>query len=267
MRTPEIAPPPPPRESYFKASLAGPITEMARISISTSPDLDTILSSITEDTVTASIHWELCKDLWASIPAFATELSQSRAFWSLTMNAHRQVTLFRLGRLYDQQRNALSLPSLLASIAANVHLFDEPHFRTRLKGNAFVDSLAQTARRPDGAVLGIDAADVSAQANDTVKKLVELRNRVFAHVDPRVVLGTLPNPAEAFDVAETDLLLGRAASIVNRYGSLFKATTSSMRIAGHDDFKQVLLAVRRDSAAHETILEEELAACRAHSTQ
>ena len=176
-------------------------------------------------------------------------------------------TLFRLGRLYDQQRSALSLPSLLATIAANVHFFDEPHFRTRLKDNAFVDSLAQTARRPDIAALRVDAAEVSAKSDDTVKKVVEFRNRALAHMDPRVVLGTLPNPAEALDVADTDLLLGRAASIVNRYGNLFKATTSSMRIVGHDDFNQVLLAVRRDLAAHEKRIEEEIAASRSQSKQ
>lgn len=70
---------------------------MARIPVESEAAFSTLLSSITEDTVTASIHWRLCKDLWAAVPEFVRELNQSPAFWSLTLNAHREVAMFRLG--------------------------------------------------------------------------------------------------------------------------------------------------------------------------
>jgi hypothetical protein len=111
---------------------------MRPIRVETEAQFDTLLASLSEDTVTASIHWTLCKDLWASVNEFVRELNQSPAFWSLTMNAHREVALFRLGRLFDQQRSALSLRSLVDTIAANLHLFDVERFRERLKENPFV---------------------------------------------------------------------------------------------------------------------------------
>ena len=102
---------------------------MPQIRIATEAEFATLLSSLAEDTVTASIHWRLCKDLWASVNEFVRELNQSPAFWSLTMNAHWEVALFRLGRLFDQQKGALSLPSLVDTIAANLHLFGIERFR------------------------------------------------------------------------------------------------------------------------------------------
>ena len=215
--------------------------------------------------MTASIHWRLYKDLYASVPEFVTELNQSPAFWSLTFNAHREVALFRLGRLYDPQTGALSLPSLLDTITANQHLFDEGPFRERLKGNSFVESLAQDARRPDGATLAEDAATVSERSDPLVKRLLAVRNRVLAHCDPRVVLGTVHDPSDAIDNADIDTLLDRAATIVNRYGILFRANSSRMSIVGQDDFRGVLEHIRQGVAAYDKQITDDLARAHAQS--
>jgi hypothetical protein len=69
---------------------------MARIPVESEPAFGTLLTLLTGDTVTASIHWRLCKDLWASVPEFVGELNQSPAFWTLTFNAHREVALFQI---------------------------------------------------------------------------------------------------------------------------------------------------------------------------
>jgi AbiU2 len=236
---------------------------MARIPLESEEAFNTLLTSLTEDTVTASIHWRLHKDLWASVPEFVTELNQSPAFWSLTFSAHREVALFRLGRLYDQQSGALSLPSLVDTIAANQHLFDDGSFRDRLKDNPFVESLAQGVRRPDEATLAGDAATVSEKSDPLVKRLLAIRNRVFAHRDPRVILGTVQDPSGAIDNADIDTLLDRAATIVNRYGIMFRAGSSLMSIVGQDDFRRVLEHVRRDVAAYEKQIADEIA--RAHA--
>jgi len=232
---------------------------MARIPVESEAAFSTLLTSITEDTVTASIHWRLCKDLWAAVPEFVRELNQSPAFWSLTFNAHREVAMFRLGRLYDQQAGALSLPSLVDTIAANVQRFDEGPFRERLKDNPFVESLAQDARRPDEATLRQDAASVSEKSDPLVKRLLAIRNRVLAHRDPRVVLGAVSDPIGAMDGKDIDALLARAATIVNRYGIMFRAGTSLMSIVGQDDFRRVLEHVRRDVAACEKQIADEIA--------
>ena len=232
---------------------------MAEIPLTSEAAFDTLLTSIAEDAVTASIHWRLCKDLFASVPEFVSELNDSPAFWSLTMNAHREVTLFRLGRLYDQQRGALSLRSLVDTIATNRHLFDVDRFRERLKGNPFVDSLADAARQPDEATLVQDANSVSEESDPLVKKLLAIRNRVLAHRDPRVVLGTVADPSQALDPLDMDKLLERASMVVNRYSSMFRAGTHATWMFGGDDWKRVLGHVRDDLTARRAKLAAEIA--------
>jgi hypothetical protein len=239
---------------------------MARIPLESEAAFNKLLTSLTEDTVTASIHWRLYKDLWASVPEFVTELNQSPAFWSRTFNAHREVALFRLGRLYDQQAGALSLPSLVDTIAANQHLFDDEPFRERLKDNPFVESLAQGAQRLDAATLAEDAATISEKSDPLVKRLLAIRNRVLAHRDPRVVLGTVQDPSGAIDNTDIDTLLDRAATIVNRYGIMFRAGSSLMSIVGQDDFRRVLEHIRRDVAAYEKQIADEIARAQAQIT-
>jgi hypothetical protein len=166
--------------------------------------------------------------------------------------------MFRLGRLYDQQRGALSLASLVETIRANQHLFDEASFRERLKDNPFVDGLAKDARRPDSATLDSDARSV-VESDTLVERLVAIRNRVLAHRDPRVVLGASDDPAAALAAVDVDTLLARAATVVNRYGILFRAGSHLMRIVGHDDFRSVLRHVRSVLVATEREINEEIA--------
>jgi hypothetical protein len=210
----------------------------------TEVDLDRLLTSVTEDTATARIHWRLAQDLGAAVPKWRREFAQSRAFWSLTISAHRDVTLFRLGRLYDQTPQALSLPSLLRTIQAHPHFFDEPSFRRRLSANPCVDSLAGDARRPDPATLAAHLGSVTKK-DPLVLQLVDVRNTALAHRDTRVVLGTAVDPAQGLTANDVGVLLDRAKRIVNEYGLLFRAGVHSMRIIGEDDFLSVLHYVRK----------------------
>ncbi|MCX6539030.1 MAG: hypothetical protein NT151_08875 [Acidobacteria bacterium] len=219
---------------------------MAQIPVTSEAAFETLLASIAEDAATASIHWRLCKDLFAAVPEFVTELNEAPAFWSLTMNAHREVTLFRLGRLYDQQNGALSLRSLVDTISANRHLFDVDRFRERLKGNPFIDSLADGARQPEESALLHDAASVSEEGDPLVRKLLAIRNRVLAHRDARVALGVVADPAGTLAPPDIDALLERAATVVNRYSIMFRAGSHAMWMFGGNDWKQVLRRVRND---------------------
>lgn len=222
-----------------------------------SKDLDTLLESLTKDVVVTSIHWRLCKDLWAAVPEFERQMNECRAFWSLTLGAHHEVVLFRLGRLYEQDPSAAGLRRLLTLVAANQHLFSQAHFMERLKDNPHVDKLGAGVVPPDAATLNDDARDVAA-GDPLVQELVEARNQVLAHRDPRVILGRLPDPAGSLGQRKIDSLLERAARIVNRYSLLFRASTSVMTIVGHDDYLRVLCHLRDDLAHKEQLLQDEL---------
>jgi hypothetical protein len=149
----------------------------------------------------------------------------------------------------------------LGTIRANLHLFDEAPFRERLKGNPFVDSLARDARRPSSARLARDVRLVS-DSDRLVAKLLDLRNKVLAHRDPRVVVGLAPNPTLTLADTQLDALLKRASRTVNRYSILFVAGSHLMRLVGDDDYLQVLKAVREHMLARERQFREELKTAR-----
>jgi hypothetical protein len=86
-----------------------------------------------------------------------------------------------------------------------------------------------------------------------------MRDRVLAHRDPRVVLGSVADPAGALKAADLDQLLSRATTVVNRYSSMFRAGTHMMAMLGQDDFRRVLEHVRNDLDAIEARIEAEIA--------
>ena len=116
------------------------------------------------------------------------EFGQSNNFWRLTLDALGEAALGRLCRVYDQHSAGLNLVNLLETIKANLHLFTEPHFRKRLAGNAFVDSLARYKLVPDAAKLDKDIESASCK-NPAVKKLMIWRNNMVAHKGAKVALG------------------------------------------------------------------------------
>ncbi len=134
--------------------------------------------------------------------------------------------LLRLCKAYDQyggNNPSLNLRSLLGTIKANLHLFDEPNFRERLKDRAFVDSLAADVRRPDSAQLEKDLESVG-NANPLVKNLTIWRNNYYAHRSPTSALDptgfSRENPLQ---FPEIEVLLANGVAIVNRYSHLFVA--------------------------------------------
>ncbi|MFI5398986.1 MAG: hypothetical protein ACHQ9S_25935 [Candidatus Binatia bacterium] len=229
----------------------------ARIPISSTAEFEKLLDSVANDAVSASIHWKLLSDLSTAATSFEREMNQSLAFWSLTFAAHREAVLFRLARLYDQGERALSLRTWLGTIEANMDLFDQEGFRERLKDNPFVDSLARSARRPDATILTADIDSVSRKSDALVTKICNLRHKVLAHRDPSLVLRTGPSNAAGITNGDTEQLLDRAVTLVNRYSSIFRARTYSTTIVGADDYESMLRFVQRGINACEAEIDAE----------
>jgi hypothetical protein len=170
--------------------------------------------------------------------------NQSPTFWYLTLNAHRYATVQSLSRAYDQNQSSLHLLSWLRFIQSNLHLFGTEKFKKRLAGSPFVDSLAQHPRAPDPEVLANDITRCSIK-DEKVKLLMQHRGNVVAHRNARTTASGR-SLAEEFAVSVEDLeeLLDRAHEIVNRYSSLFAATTYSRQMIGHDDYRHIFTCVR-----------------------
>jgi len=222
-----------------------------QIKISSAEEFERLLDALSNETVTACIHFRLYSDLEAARAKYSTEFNQSWTFWSLTFQSHWDTTLFRLCKIYDQHNTSLNLRNLLDTIEANIGIFDVENFRERLKGNAFVDSLASGAKRPDLKELQKHKEAVS-ESNSLVKALVFWRNNFFAHRSAKhVATKTSLTDHYTFDISGVDTLLKEAMQILNSYSVLFRASSYSTQIVGYDDYKHVLEATRSVLKRHE----------------
>jgi AbiU2 len=229
------------------------------IKISSAEEFESLLNALCDETVNACIHYRLYTDLEAARPEYATAFQQSWTFWSLTLQSHWDTTLFRLCKIYDQHSTSLNLKNLLDTVEENVGIFDVDNFRERLKGNAFVDSLASGAKRPDIPILKKDR-DTVCDTEPRVKALVFWRNNFFAHRSARLVAGK-KNLADhyTFEASDVDALLKNAMRILNSYSVLFRASSYSTQIVGHDDYRYVLQTITDAVKRHDDDVERELA--------
>ena len=210
------------------------------IKIQTSEELNRLLDELAKEIVRAHIHYRLLCDLVKAKPAHEKQFLYFNTFWTLTLDAHRLAYQTHLCRVYDQEFASLNLVNLLHTIKANLHLFSEDNFRKRLKGNAFVDSLAKTTRIPSIDEVERDVELVTCK-NSTVKKLTIWRGNIVAHRGAKVALGKdqilKDNPLSDKEIM---VLLERSLTLFNKYSGLYNASTQSSGIIGHDDYEQLL---------------------------
>jgi hypothetical protein len=236
---------------------------MARIDIPNDNEFSLLLNALSSDIVHAHFHYKLLRALQDAHYQYWEVFSQSRTFWSLTIEAHQDATLFRLGRIFDQEKSALSLGNWLQTIRSNLHFFDEPNFRRRLQGNSFVESLAKDSRKPDEHELEQDIGSVVVNVNkgidNVVKKFIDVRNKYLAHKDPKVLLPSR-GPKMVADLSWNDIehLLSLADSLLNKYSLLFAASVYSTTMIGQDDYKYVLETIKERIESHKAAVEAEM---------
>jgi hypothetical protein len=229
------------------------------IEVKSQEEFERLLNALCNEAVEASIHFRLYSDLNNSHKEYGQVFNETWTFWSLTFQAHWDTTLFRLCKIYDQHKTSLNLRNLLDTIKANVGIFDVENFRERLKGNAFVDSLAADARRPDVAELKKDVETVTDN-NADVKALLFWRNNFYAHRSAEHVAekkALTDRYVLSYEMVER--LLKNAMRIVNAYSSLFRASTYLTQIVGHDDYQYVLRTINDALKEHEAKIERETA--------
>jgi len=211
------------------------------IRVSSAEEFKRLVEALAHDVGSANIHWRLYRDLHSAIGEDRIVWHQSPAFWYLTFNAHTFAAVQCLSRVFDQNRRALHLLSWLRTIEVNLHLFERSAFEQRLSGNPFVASLAEHPRVPDASQLAKDIELCSA-SNREVKLLVRHRNNLGAHLNAEsVASGVAPL---SIPVDDLEVLLNRAHEIVNRYSSLFAASSYSRQIVGHDDYRFVIKSIK-----------------------
>ena len=227
-----------------------------KLRITSGAELGKLLDALAKDIVDANIYYRLFVDLMTSIDEYGKEVRESYTFWWLTVQAIKEAYLFRLCRIFDRTSKALSLVNLLDTIKANLHLFGKPHFRERMKGNAFVDSLANGARVPTIDEVQADVEFASLR-NPVVNKLWEWRGSAYAHTRAKVALGET-GALEDISPAELKELLDRSFSIFNKYLQLYKATTWSRQMIGHEDHQALFKLLRLGLEKYRADIRKEL---------
>src|SRR5436853_4296027 len=92
------------------------------INVASTSDFSRLLDGLGQDVVDAAMHLKLYADINAAISEYHRELNESRAFWSLTFEAHWKVALGCLIRAYDQHPASLCLANLIDTITESPHL-------------------------------------------------------------------------------------------------------------------------------------------------
>jgi hypothetical protein len=219
---------------------------MKPVRVNSEKEFERLLDHMTREADRASDHWHLLRGLEAASKKYRMEMYESRTFWNFTLFAHLDVVLFRLARLYDQHDRSLSLRRFLLTIKASKQDFSQESFRKRLQGNPFVESLW---RKVNPSTLGIDIRRVSEEHDPLVSRLCKLRNQVLSHVDPNPVrLGTT-STAPWLKGKEIGILINRARKILTRYSLTYRASLTSARVLGADDYQHLLDLVRRCRAS------------------
>ncbi|MFC1846869.1 hypothetical protein ACFLYS_02275 [Chloroflexota bacterium] len=221
------------------------------IEIKSAEQFDSLLNSLSDEIVSAEVYFKLREDLLSSVVEYRDVFIQSNTFWSLISKAFLIATLSYMCRAYDQHSKSLSLINLLETVRVNLSIFKIVNFRERLRDSPFVESFSSEAREPNIEVLDRDISLVK-ENDPLVNKLIIWRNNIIAHK-------TAPNIVDEVDVTlnyplsldETRKLLTRATSILNKYSSLFRASSYSTQILGHDDYLYILRTLNDSFQKHE----------------
>lgn len=205
------------------------------VQISGENDFEKLLKRLSDDIVKAPAFLRISKQLGEHFDKYQDEVCQAEFFWAMVADAVLETGFSRLARVYDKQKDALSLPTLLATIKANRHLFGDKAVakRVSLTNTEFAQSIVPGSHFPDERVLKSDMALVS-YSDTLVKKLLDWRDKFGAHVSSEQTIKRiipdegLPTQDEAFE------LCGRAFAVFNRYTSLFHAVHYLGTILGEE---------------------------------
>lgn len=204
-----------------------------------SHEFERLLRRLADDIVDAAVFDKLRAGLNDSIEEYSREINESNTFWFLSLRAYTEVVLYRLGRVYVNQTGALSLLAWLKAIRNHPHLI-----------------LTAT----DPVQLGQDIESVDNK-DPLVKKLICLRGNFVAHINwDHTASGGIKIKKESFVLTfdEINRLISRARDILNRYSAVFNQTYWSTDIAGRDDYKFILKAVRSELERLEAEIEADI---------
>jgi hypothetical protein len=196
--------------------------KMTEISIKTPEELNRLFDALGDEIVEANFYHRILCNLLDCLGDYEREFAQSNTFWYLVFEAFHDARLTHLSRVYDKSQDSLNLARLLDTI--------KDHCKVPV----------------DQAQLSKDMKAVRKE-NPLVKELIGWRNAFVAHRDAdksKSLQGTKALEQASRHRQKIETLLDRSFEIFNRYSSLYRNSTNSRQIVGHDDYKSLLELVR-----------------------
>lgn len=171
--------------------------------------------ALAEEAQSARIDYKMYQDLVNAASEYEIVIQQSRAFWTMTVQALLNSAILRLCRIYDQQKSSMNLARWLKIIKHNQNWFKEPLDLARLEH---------------------DIAYAS-NTNPLVKNLTKYRGNVVAHMGENYVLD-IHSTRKSFKLTYGNLkeLFQSALDTVNHYTTAHIGHSWSPNLVGADDF-------------------------------
>ena len=212
--------------------------------LTNSKQFELALTKLANELVHANVFYKLFLDINATFDEFQSEVREASTFWFLVRDSLKESALLRLCRVYDKVPKTNSLPTVLKAIKGNPHFFNLESYVERLKDNKHIDP-KERHRTPDEAQLLLDI-EFASEKNPVVKKLLTWRSNLFAHRSFTLVIKDVSLPNDDLPTFG-DLSALLDMSIINRYTSLFRSTTYSTQMVGHDDYKYIFKCIKNEA--------------------
>jgi hypothetical protein len=199
-------------------------------SIDSRPTFDNFLDHLAMEGRRAGDHWHLWGAIEGAFDNYERELSQTPQFWKLTRRALKDSVVLRLGRLFDPNKQALSLFTFLNAI--------QHHAANHTLGSLELD------------VPGLDAAAVREELNNVSKddpliaRLIQVRNEYLAHRQGSLVRRESFDSLPTLSRDDLETLAQRASTILDKYCRLYERPLPSVRFVGADDYKHLFALLK-----------------------
>jgi hypothetical protein len=196
----------------------------------------------------ANVQFELYVSFKKAAPAFKDEIRCSPLFWDYTIQAHIDMVVLRLCRLYDPDNRTLSLPNFVNTIEANREMFTKSAFIERNKNNPNLERQIKYNRDLSPNFFE-EANKICSRNNPIVNNLLMVRHHFVAHLNRKLTFDGAELFQKKFPLHFKDIekLIENGFSLLNSVSSIFGGSVfDSTKGTNYpfDDFKFILETIK-----------------------
>ncbi len=227
------------------------------LDIADDADLKKLLTRLVNDIIEAGFYGRLHKYFQSAFDVYKSEINQTPAFWNFIEKAVCEASLLRLARVYDQDHRAVSLLTVLHTIAHHTEFFEDDSVLRRVS-ERYREDFRPGSHEIDVSLLERDIQLVS-HTDPLVKKLVKWRSNLGAHIAASPILKPNQRPSVPLTRDDTFTLVDRAFTIYNRYLSAFEGASYARIVIGEESHEFLFKMLRLGLQKYDEDIERQIA--------